>query len=195
MVPEKMIKYIPYEAHERLGHPGAVKLYLFLRKMYYWPNLKRDCTKQVQTCLECQQNNLKESHYVDFTNVIPKFPFCHISLDTIGPFEMASSGATRCLICMCLLTGFLFTVPITDKQAETVVNANLRNIYSITGGSKYILSDRGSEFISKTFQEVTKRLHLTHPLDPSKLIGHVYEVGDMVLHKKPPEAKALLGSK
>ena len=87
MVPEKMTKYILHEAHERLGHPGAVKLYLFLRKMYYWPNLKRDCTKQVRTCLECQQNNLKEPHYVDFTNVIPKFPFSHISLDILGPLD------------------------------------------------------------------------------------------------------------
>ena len=118
MVPEKMTKYILHKGHERLGHPGAVKLYLCLRKMYYWPNLKRDCTKQVQTCLECQQNNLKEPHNVDFKNVISKFPFSHISLDIIGPFEMASSGATRCLTCMCLLTGFLFPVPITDKMSR-----------------------------------------------------------------------------
>ena len=33
------------------------------------------------------------------------------------------------------------------------------------------------------------------PLDPFKITGHVYEVGDMILHKNPPEAKALLGSK
>ena len=62
---------------------------------------------------------------------------------------------------MCLLTGFLFTVPVTDKRAEMVVNAYLRNIYSITGGSKYILSDRGSEFVSKTLKEVIDRLQLT----------------------------------
>ena len=62
---------------------------------------------------------------------------------------------------MCLLTGFLFTVPITDKRAETVVNAYLRNIYSIMRGSKYILSDRGSEFISKTFKKVIDRFQLT----------------------------------
>ena len=93
MVPEKMMKYILHEAHERLGHPGV-----------------------------------------------------------------------------CLLTGFLFTAPIIDKRAETVVNAYLGNIYSITGESKYILSDRGSEFISKTFKEVTERSQLTQtftlPRDP-----------------------------
>ena len=153
-----MTKYILHEAHERPGHPGAVKLYLFLRKVYYWPNLKWDCTKQVWTCLECQQKYLKEPHYV---NVIPKFPFSHISLDIVGPFEMTSSSATWCFTCMCILTEFLFTVPITDKRAGMVVNAYLRNIYSIMGGSKYILSDRGSEFISKTFKEVINRLQLT----------------------------------
>ena len=47
MVPDKIMKYILHEAHERLGHPGSVKLYLFLRKMYYWPQLKWDCTRHV----------------------------------------------------------------------------------------------------------------------------------------------------
>ena len=47
MVPDKITKYILHEAHERLGHPGSVKLYLFLRKMYYWPQLKRDCTRHM----------------------------------------------------------------------------------------------------------------------------------------------------
>ena len=161
MVPDKITKYILHEAHERLDHPGSVKLYLFLRKMYYWPQLKRDCTRHVQTCVECQQNNLKEPHYVDFPNTVPKFPFSYIAMDLIGPFETTSNCATRCLMCMCLLTGFLFTVPIPDKRAETVINAYLRNVYSITGGSKYILSDRGTEFTSKTFKEIIDRLQLT----------------------------------
>ena len=161
MVPDKITKYILHEAHERLGHPGSVKLCLFLRKMYYWPQLKWDCTRHVRTCIECQQNNLKEPHYVDFTNTIVKFPFSYIAMDLIGPFETTNNGATRCLTCMCLLTGFLFTVPIPDKRAETVINAYLRNVYSITGGSKYILSDRGTEFTSKTFKEIIGRLQLT----------------------------------
>ena len=34
-------------------------------------------------------------------------------------------------------------------------------MYSITGGSKYILSDQGTEFTSKTFKEIIDRLQLT----------------------------------
>ena len=63
---------------------------------------------------------------------------------------------------MCLLTGFLFTVLIPDKRAKMVINAYLRNVYAITGGSKYILSDHGTEFTSKTFKEIIDRLQLTH---------------------------------
>ena len=161
MVLDKITKYILHEAHERLGHPGSVKLYLFLRRIYYWPQLKRDCSTHIRTCVECQQNNLKEPHYVDFSNTIPKFPFSYIAMDLIGPFETTSNGATRCLTCMCLLTGFLFTVPIPDKRAETVINTYLRNVYAITGGSKYILSNHRTEFTSKTFKEIIDRLQLT----------------------------------
>ena len=39
------------------------------------------------------------------------------------------------------------------------------------------------------------KMQVQSPLDPSKITGHVYEVGDMVLQRNTPEAKALLGSK
>ena len=47
----------------------------------------------------------------------------------------------------------LFTVPIPDKRAKTVINAYLRNVYAITGGSKYILSDRGTELRLKPLKK------------------------------------------
>ena len=65
-------------------------------------------------------------------------------------------------------TNRVFTVPIPDKRAEMVINAYLRNVYSITGGSKYILSDRGTEFTSKTFKEIIDRLQLTQTFTPPR---------------------------
>jgi hypothetical protein len=38
------------------GHGGAKRTTTFLKKSYYWPNLK-DCAEEyVKTCLTCQQN-------------------------------------------------------------------------------------------------------------------------------------------
>jgi len=36
------------------GHGGAKCTTTFLKKLYYWPNLKEDVEKYVKTCLTCQ---------------------------------------------------------------------------------------------------------------------------------------------
>jgi hypothetical protein len=38
------------------GHDGAKHTTTFLKKSYYWPNLKDDVKEYVKTCLTCQQN-------------------------------------------------------------------------------------------------------------------------------------------
>jgi hypothetical protein len=39
-----------------VGHGGAKRTITFLKKSYYWPNLKDDAKEYVKTCLTCQQN-------------------------------------------------------------------------------------------------------------------------------------------
>ncbi|GKE86485.1 putative reverse transcriptase domain-containing protein [Tanacetum coccineum] len=34
-------------------HPGATKMYLDLKRNYWWPGMKRDCVKYVEKCLTC----------------------------------------------------------------------------------------------------------------------------------------------
>ncbi len=38
------------------GHGGAKRTTTFLKKSYYWPDLKLDAKEYVKTCLVCQQN-------------------------------------------------------------------------------------------------------------------------------------------
>ena len=48
------------------------------------------------------------------------------------------------------------------------------------------------------YQDVRERIIKMHdrsPPDISKLTNNTYKVGDMVLHRNPPEAKTILGSK
>ncbi len=41
-----------------VGHGGAKRTTTFLKKSYYWPNLKEDAKEYVKTCLTCQQNRV-----------------------------------------------------------------------------------------------------------------------------------------
>ena len=57
-----------------------------------------------------------------------------------------------------MLTNYIFMIPIRSKSTEKVIKAYLTGMYSTFGGSKYILRDRGSEFISKQFTFLANEL-------------------------------------
>ena len=55
-------------------------------------------------------------------------------------------------------TSYVFCIPLKTKTAEEVVKAYLHHIYSKFGGSKKILSDNGTEFKNKLFEDVASQL-------------------------------------
>jgi hypothetical protein len=58
-VPEGRMRDVLWkECHDSslAGHGGAKCTTTFLKKSYYWPNLKDDAEEYVKTCLTCQQN-------------------------------------------------------------------------------------------------------------------------------------------
>jgi len=65
------------------GHGGAKRTTTFLKKSYYWPNLK-DCAEEyVKTCLTCQQNrtfNKKQASLLQ-PLPIPEGPWESVSMD------------------------------------------------------------------------------------------------------------------
>jgi len=40
-------------------HPGATKMYQDLKKMFWWPKLKREVAEYVATCLTCQKAKIE----------------------------------------------------------------------------------------------------------------------------------------
>ena len=58
--------------------------------------------------------------------------------------------------------GYTWCIPIVDKSAETIVKAYIREVYSKYGGSKKILSDNGTEFKNKLFEQVAQDLGIEH---------------------------------
>ena len=59
-----------------------------------------------------------------------------------------------------MLTGYVFCVPLKTKMAEEVIQAYIDNVYSKFGGSLKMLSDNGTEFKNKMFEQISKELGL-----------------------------------
>ena len=85
MVPEKLGKHILFELHDCFDHPGTNKLYNYMQKCYYWPGIKQDCSKYVQSC------NQKSHRLTNLSMRISRIPMETICMDLIGPLPETSS--------------------------------------------------------------------------------------------------------
>jgi hypothetical protein len=53
------------------GHGGAKRTTTFLKKSYYWPNLKDNVEEYVKTCLTCQQNQTLNKKQAGLLHPLP----------------------------------------------------------------------------------------------------------------------------
>ena len=86
-----------------------------------------------------------------------------ISMDLIGEFHPPSKkGHKYALTVICMLTGYVFCVPLKTKTACEVIQAYIDNVYASFGGSQKMLSDNGTEFKNQMFEDIAKELGVEH---------------------------------
>ena len=80
-------------------------------------------------------------------------------MDLIGElYSPSRSGHKYALIIICMLTGYVFCIPLKTNQASEVLQAYIDNIYVKFGSSLKILSD------NQLFEKVAKELGLKHKI-------------------------------
>ena len=81
-----------------------------------------------------------------------------ISMYLVGRFSWTSSGHEYALTVICMLTGYVFCIPLKTKSAEEIVDKYLAHVTFTFGHSRKILSDNGTGFKNTLFEEVAKQL-------------------------------------
>ena len=70
-------------------------------------------------CYQCQRRNKQVVKYANLHFDVASFPMQFISMDLIGEFHPPSSRKHRyALTVICMLTGYVFCVPLKTKTAE-----------------------------------------------------------------------------
>ena len=124
-------------------------------------------------CYQCQRRNKQVVKNDTLHFDVATFPMQFISMDLIGDFHSPTSRKHRyALMVICMLTGYVICVPLKTKTAEEVIQANIDNVYNKIGGSLKMLSDNGTEFKNKMFEQVAEELgleykHYTPPYHPA----------------------------
>ena len=116
-------------------------------------------------CYQCQRRNRKVVKYATLHFDVATFPMQFISMDLIGEFHPPTSRKHRyTLTVIFMLMGYMFCEPLNTKTAEEVTQAYIDDVYSKFGGSLKILSDNGTEFKNKVFEQVAKELGVEYKL-------------------------------
>ena len=154
-------------AHDEQGHNGFKRTYGSLQTVYYWKGMKRQIQLHCRRCRTCARHNVVAQEFSKEHFSAPAQPMEFIVMDLIGEFHPASSKGNRyALTAICMLTGFTFCIPLKNKTAEEVVKAYLNHICCVFGPSKKILTDNGTEFKNKMWEEVYKLLRTQHSVTP-----------------------------
>ena len=154
-------------AHDEQGHNGFKRTYGSLQTVYYWKDMKRQIQLHCRRCRTCARHNVTAQEFNKEHFSVPAQPMEFIAMDLIGEFNPASSkGNCYALTAICMLTGFTFCIPLKNKTAEEVVKAYLNHICCVFGPSKKILTDNGTEFKNKMWEDVYKLLRMQHRVTP-----------------------------
>jgi Integrase zinc binding domain/Chromo (CHRromatin Organisation MOdifier) domain/Integrase core domain len=146
------------ECHDRkmAGHLGQEKTLELVERDYVWPGMRKFVNNYVLTCDTCARNKTPRHcwHAQLQPLPIPGDPWQSVTMDYI--VELAPShGYNAIYVCVDRLTKMAHFVAMNSNvTAEETADLYLRNVFKNHSLPQDIVSDRGTQFVSK----FTKRL-------------------------------------
>ena len=117
IIPRTLTPQILRMAHHEIGHNGTHRMYILLKRLYYWKGLKPSVEKHIKMCYQCQRRNRQVVKYATLHFNVVTFPMQFITMDLIGEFHLTTSRKHRyALTVICMLTDYMFLCTIENKD-------------------------------------------------------------------------------
>ncbi|KAL4153711.1 hypothetical protein QTP88_001544 [Uroleucon formosanum] len=89
-------------------------------------------------------------------------PFEKVFIDVVGPLTRTLDGNAYILTMQCDLTKFSIATPMANKESNTVAYHFVTSFVCIHGMPQSLVSDQGTEFLSRVFTETCKLIGIKH---------------------------------
>lgn len=154
MIPTPGRKAVLEELHE--GHPGIARMKSLARMYVWWPGISEDIQKEVQGCVECQENQstppLAPLHPWSW----PTRPWARIHLDYAGPVQ-----GKMFLILIDAHSKWIEAFCTPTSTSEAVIR-ELRPVFARFGLPETVVTDNGTCFVSAEFETFLLKNGIKH---------------------------------
>lgn len=154
--------------HSKLTiHPGGNKMYQDMRRMYWWPGMKKDVGCFVAQCAICQRVKAEYQRpsglYQPLS--IPEWKWDAISMDFVVGFPRSPRGNECVWVIIDRLTKSGHFIPVKAKRdAEYLAKKYVSQVVRYHGVPQHIVSDRDPLFASTFWQALQKALGTKHSM-------------------------------
>jgi hypothetical protein len=131
-------------------HLGMDKTYTALKLKYFWHGMYQATHDYVKSCTVCQVAKTyrrEQPAPMHPLPIVPPFDTWH--MDILGPLVKTSNGYKYILLVVDSFSGWCESIALRTQDAETIAEALYHQILTRYGAMRCLISDRGTNFMSK----------------------------------------------
>lgn len=169
VIPKCMRKTIAIKYHDLCGHIGLDKCIKKISEFYYFPAMRNYLKRHISMCIECILSKNVTGRQPGFLHPIPPGdrPFAIIHVDHMGPLVTTKKCNKYVLAIIDNLTKFVQLEAVKNTKTDTTITRIERFIERF-GSPGRIISDRGTSFTSRNFEEMCSHHGIRHTLNSSR---------------------------
>ncbi|WVZ93549.1 hypothetical protein U9M48_039520 [Paspalum notatum var. saurae] len=156
---DRIRKLILSEAHDTAYsiHPGSTKMYYDLKERFWWYGMKRAVAEYLAICDTCQRVKAEHQRPVGLLQPlkVPEWKWEEITMDFIVGLPRTQKGYNSIWVVVDRLTKVAHFIPVnTTYLGAKLAELYISRIVCLHGVPKRIISDRGSQFTSRFWEQL-----------------------------------------
>ena len=159
VVPQSMKYEILSNVHNHVAgaHFGVHKTFQKLKQRYWWSSMFKDVEHWCKSCVDLAMKKSPRN-----TKRAPLLPlpvegaFDRVAVDVLGPFKPSNRQNRYIVVFSHYLTRWCEAFPVPSVEANVIARLLVDEIIARHGAPRVLLSDRGTNFLSKLVAEVCK---------------------------------------
>ena len=163
-IPSPLRKAI-FDSLHSISHPGIKGSLKLIKSRFFWPSMDSNIRQWCRECMSCQQAKIQNHTKAPIQNFdLPSARFQTVHIDIVGPLPAVKENDDSCsvssyrylLTCIDRATRWIEAQPLSDITARSVAQAFMVAWVSRFGVPLHVITDRGSQFESELFGELSK---------------------------------------